>query len=53
MKTWASGREDLPNSFWNWDAAETVPDMVLMLSRGSSCMGVESDLEGEKIYSAP
>ena len=51
MKTWASEKEDLPNSFWNWDAAETVPGMALMLSRGSSCMGVESDLEGEKIYS--
>ena len=52
IKTWASGREDLPNSFWNWDAIETVPGMALMLSRGSSCLGVESDLEGEKIYSA-
>ena len=51
MRTWASGKEDLPNSFWNWDATETVPGMALMLSRGSSCMGVESNLEGEKIYS--
>ena len=51
MKTWASGKEDLPNSFWGWDAEETVPGMALMLSRGSSCLGVENDLEGEKIYS--
>ena len=52
MRTWASGKKDLPNSFWNWDATETVHGMALMLSRGSSCMGVESNLEGEKIYSA-
>ena len=52
MAAWASGKEDLPNSFINWDSPETVSGMVLMLSRGSSCMGLESKLEGKKIYSA-
>ena len=52
MAAWASGKEDLPNSFTNWDSPETVSGMALMLSRGSSCMGLESELEGEKIYSA-
>ena len=52
MAVWASGKEDLPNSFTNWDSPETVAGMVLMLSRGSSCLGLGSELEGEKVYSA-
>ena len=52
MAAWASGKEDLPNSFTNWDSPKTVSGMALMLLRGSSCMGLESELEGEKIYSA-
>ena len=51
MAAWASGKEDLPNSFTNWDSAETEVGMALMLSRGSSCLGLRSDLEGEKVYS--
>ena len=52
MAVWASGKEDLPNSFTNWDSPETEVGMVLMLSRGSSCLGLGSELEGEKVYSA-
>ena len=52
MAVWASGKEDLPNSFTNWDSPETVANMALMLSRGSSCLGLGSELEGEKVYSA-
>ena len=52
MAVWASGKEDLPNSFTNWDSPETVAGMALMLSRGSSCLGLGSELEGEKVYSA-
>ena len=51
MAVWASGKEDLPNSFTNWDSSKTVAGMVLMLSRGSSCLGLGSQLEGEKVYS--
>ena len=29
-----------------------VANMALMLSRGSSCLGLGSELEGEKVYSA-
>ena len=52
MVVWASGKEDLPNSFMNWDSPKTEVGMVLMLSRGSSCLGLGSELEGEKVYSA-
>ena len=52
MVVWASGKEDLPNSFTNWDSPETVASMALMLSRGSSCLGLGSELEGKKVYSA-
>ena len=52
MAVWASGKEDLPNSFTNWDSPETVVGMALMLSRGSSCLGLGSELKGEKVYSA-
>ena len=52
MVVWASGKEDLPNSFTNWDSPETVANMALMLSRGSSCLGLGSELEGKKVYSA-
>ena len=52
MAVWVSGKEDLPNSFTNWDSPETVASMALMLSRGSSCLGLGSELEGEKVYSA-
>ena len=51
MAVWASGKEDLPNSFTNWDSTETEVGMALMLSRGSSCLGLRSELEGEKVYS--
>ena len=52
MAAWASGEEDLLNSFRNWDSTETEVGMVLMLLRGSSCLGLGSQLEGEKVYSA-
>ena len=52
MVVWASGKEDLPNSFTNWDLTENEAGMALMMSRGSSCLGLGSDLEGEKVYSA-
>ena len=52
MAIWASGRQGLPNSFANWDSPEKEAGMVLMLSRGPSCLGVGTDLEGEKVYSA-
>ena len=52
MAVWASGKEDLPNSFTNWDSPEMVANMALMLSRGSSCLRLGSTLEGEKVYSA-
>ena len=52
MVVWASGKEDLHNSFTNWDSPETVAGMALMLSRGFSCSGLGSQLEGEKVYSA-
>ena len=52
MAAWASGKEDLPNSFTNWDSTETEAGMALMMSRGSSCLGLGSDLEGKKVYSA-
>ena len=49
---WASGKQGPPNSFVNWDSSEKVAGMVLMLSRGPCCLGVGTDLEGEKVYSA-
>ena len=52
MAIWASGRQGLPNSFANWDSPKKEAGMVLMLSRGPSCLGVGTDLEGEKVYSA-
>ena len=52
MAIWASGRQGLPNSFVNWDSKNKEAGMVLMLSRGPSCLGVGTDLEGEKVYSA-
>ena len=52
MAIWASGRQGLPNSFVNWDSPNKEAGMVLMLSRGPSCLGVGTDLEGEKVYSA-
>ena len=52
MAVWASGKEDLPNSFTNWDSPEKEAGMALMMSRGSSCLGLGTDLEGEKVYSA-
>ena len=47
-----SGRQGLPNSFANWDSRNKEAGMALMLSRGPSCLGVGTDLEGEKVYSA-
>ena len=52
MAVWASGKQDLPNSFTNWDSPEKEAGMALMLSRGSSCLGMGIDLEGEKVFSA-
>ena len=52
MAVWASGKEDLPHSFTNWDPPEKEAGMALMMSRGSSCLGLGTDLEGEKVYSA-
>ena len=52
MAVWVSGRQGLPNSFTNWDSPEKEAGMALMLSRGPSCLGVGTDLEGEKVYSA-
>ena len=52
MAVWASGKQGPPNSFVNWDSPEKVAGMALMLSRGPSCIGVGTDLEGEKVYSA-
>ena len=52
MAIWVSGRQGLPNSFTNWDSKNKEAGMALMLSRGPSCLGVGTDLEGEKVYSA-
>ena len=52
MAVWASGKQGPPNSFVNWDSPEKVAGMVLMLSRGPSCLGVGTNLEDEKVYSA-
>ena len=51
MAFWASGRQGLLNSFTNWDSPKKEAGMALMLSRGPSCLGVGTDLEGEKVYS--
>ena len=51
MAVWVSGKQGPPNSFVGWDSPK-VPGMALMLSRGPSCVGVGTDLEGEKVYSA-
>ena len=52
MAIWASGRQDLPNSYTNWDSKNREAGMALMLSRVPSCLGAETDLQGEKVYSA-
>ena len=52
MAIWVSGRQGLPNSFVNWDSPKREAGMALMLSQGPSCLGVGTDLEGEKVYSA-
>ena len=52
MAIWASGRQGLPNSFANWDSPEKETGMALMLSRGPSCLGEMTDLEGENVYFA-
>ena len=51
MATWASGEQGLPNSYTNWDSKNKEAGMALMLSRAPSCLGVGTDLEGEKVYS--
>ena len=51
MTVWVSGKEDLPNSFMNWDSPEKEAGMALMMSRGSSCLGLGTNLEGKKVYS--
>ena len=51
MAIWASGRQDLLNSYTNWDSKNREAGMALMLSRAPSCLGVETDLQGEKVYS--
>ena len=52
MAIWASGKQGLPNSYTNWDSKNREDGMALMLSRVPSCLGVENDLQGEKVYSA-
>ena len=52
MAVWASGKQGPPNSFVNWDSLEKVAGMALMLSRGPCCLGVGTNLEGKKVYSA-
>ena len=52
MAIWASGRQDLPNSYTNWDSKNREAGMALMLSRVPSCLRAETDLQGEKVYSA-
>ena len=52
MAIWVSGRQGLPNSYTNWDSKNREAGMVLMLSRAPSCLRVENDLKGEKVYSA-
>ena len=47
-----SGRQGLANSFTNWDSPKKEAGMALMLSRGPSCFGVGTDLEGKRVYSA-
>ena len=51
MAIWVSERQGLLNSFANWDSENREAGMVLMLSRGPSCFGVGTDLEGKKVYS--
>ena len=51
MAIWVSGKQGLPNSFVNWDSLEKEAGMALMLSRGPSCLGVGTNLEGKKVYS--
>ena len=51
MAIWVSGRQGLPNSYANWDSKNREAGMALMLSRAPSCLGVENDLKGEKVYS--
>ena len=53
MAIWASGRQGLPNSFTNWDSTHKEAGMALMLSRGPSCLGVGTDLKGEKRCTPP
>ena len=53
MAVWASGKEDLPNSFTNWDSAEKEAGMALMMSRGSSCLGLRIRLGGRKSIFCP
>ena len=52
MVIWVLGRQGLPNSFVNWDSPKKEAGMALMLSRGPSCLGEGTDLEGKKVYSA-
>ena len=52
MAIWVSGRQGLPNSYTNWDSKNREAGMVLMLSRAPSCLRVENNLKGEKVYSA-
>ena len=51
MAIWVSGKQGLPNSYANWDSKNREAGMVLMLSRVPSCLGVETDLQGERVYS--
>ena len=52
MAIWASGRQGLPNSYTNWDSKNKEAGVALMLSRVPSCLGMGTDLEGKKVYSA-
>ena len=52
MAMWASGEQDLPNSYTGWDSEQKEAGMALMLSRAPSCLGAGEGFQAEKIYSA-
>ena len=51
MAIWVSGKQGLLNSYTNWDSKNREAGMALMLSRAPSCLRVETDLQGKKVYS--
>ena len=46
MTVWASGKEDLPNSFMNWDSPEMVAIALNFFSRAGE---MEADLESSEV----